>query len=146
MSYIAEDINQNVWIWLVPFRGRQLRLVFQDKGNSVARVFTGWDLKRKKVKKRFGSLSETEQEKIENKYHQMNPADFDDMMSEAEIASTTSIRLPGNIVEALKIVAKLEGEQKYQNMDYGASAAGGKDSIAIIGNAHQRSRSGLQVW
>jgi uncharacterized DUF497 family protein len=32
-------------------RGRQLRLVFQDKGNSVARVFTGWDLKRKKVKK-----------------------------------------------------------------------------------------------
>lgn len=68
------------------------------------------------MKKRFGSLSETEQEKIENKYHQMNPADFDDMMSEAEIASTTSIRLPGNIVEALKIVAKLEGERKYQNM------------------------------
>jgi hypothetical protein len=26
-------------------------------------------------------------------------------------------------------------------MDYGASAAGGKDSVAIIGNAHQRSRS-----
>jgi len=72
--------------------------------------------KGEKMKKRFGSLSETEQEKIENKYHQMNPADFDDMMSEAEIASTTSIRLPGKIVEALKIVAKLEGERKYQNM------------------------------
>ena len=33
-------------------RGRGLRLVFQDKGNSLARVFTGWDLKRKKKRKR----------------------------------------------------------------------------------------------
>jgi uncharacterized DUF497 family protein len=33
-------------------RGRRLRLVFQDKGNSLARVFTGWDLKRKKKRKR----------------------------------------------------------------------------------------------
>ncbi|MEW6608210.1 MAG: BrnT family toxin [bacterium] len=29
-------------------RGRRLRLVFQDKGNGLARVFTGWDLKQKK--------------------------------------------------------------------------------------------------
>ena len=29
-------------------RGRGLRLVFQDKGNGVVRVFTGWDLRRKK--------------------------------------------------------------------------------------------------
>jgi len=29
-------------------RGRQLCLVFQDKGNGLARVFTGWDLKRKR--------------------------------------------------------------------------------------------------
>ena len=29
-------------------RGRKLRLVFQDKGNGLARVFTGWDLKLKK--------------------------------------------------------------------------------------------------
>ena len=28
-------------------RGRRLRLVFQDKGNGLARVFTGWDLKPK---------------------------------------------------------------------------------------------------
>jgi hypothetical protein len=28
-------------------RGRQLRLVFQDKGNGCARLFTGWDLKGK---------------------------------------------------------------------------------------------------
>lgn len=29
-------------------RGRKLRLVFQDKGNGLARVFSGWDLKTKK--------------------------------------------------------------------------------------------------
>jgi uncharacterized DUF497 family protein len=29
-------------------RGRRLRLVFQDKGNGLVRVFTGWDLKLKK--------------------------------------------------------------------------------------------------
>ena len=29
-------------------RGRRLRLVFQDKGNGLVRVITGWDLKRKR--------------------------------------------------------------------------------------------------
>ena len=29
-------------------RGRRLRLVFQDKGDGVVRVFTGWDLQKKK--------------------------------------------------------------------------------------------------
>jgi uncharacterized DUF497 family protein len=33
-------------------RGRRLRLVFQDKGHGLARVFTGWELKRKKKGKR----------------------------------------------------------------------------------------------
>ena len=33
-------------------RGRKLRIVFQDKGNHVARVFTGWDLSPKKRGKR----------------------------------------------------------------------------------------------
>jgi len=33
-------------------RGRRLRLVFQDKGNRLARIFTGWDLKPKKKRKR----------------------------------------------------------------------------------------------
>jgi hypothetical protein len=68
------------------------------------------------MKKQFSNLSKAEQEKIEKKYHQMNPADFDDLMSEPETAATASIRLPGKIVEALKIVAKLEGERKYQTM------------------------------
>ena len=29
-------------------RGRELAIVFQDKGNGVVRVFTGWDLSSKK--------------------------------------------------------------------------------------------------
>ena len=32
-------------------RGRRLRLVFQDKGNAVARVFSGWELDPKKKKR-----------------------------------------------------------------------------------------------
>jgi len=32
-------------------RGRLLRLVFQDKGNRLARIFTGWDMKPKKKRK-----------------------------------------------------------------------------------------------
>ncbi|HEY6231242.1 MAG TPA: hypothetical protein VIW64_08255 [Pyrinomonadaceae bacterium] len=33
-------------------RGRELRVVFQDKGNGLIRVFTGWELKPKKKKKK----------------------------------------------------------------------------------------------
>ena len=33
-------------------RGRRLRLVFQDKGNGIARIFTGWELKPKKKKRK----------------------------------------------------------------------------------------------
>lgn len=29
-------------------RGKRLRLVFQDKGNGLVRVITGWELKRKR--------------------------------------------------------------------------------------------------
>ena len=32
-------------------RGRRLRLIFQDKGDGLARVFTGWELKLKKKKR-----------------------------------------------------------------------------------------------
>lgn len=32
-------------------RGRRLRLVFQDKGNGVVRVFTGWQLRGSKKRK-----------------------------------------------------------------------------------------------
>lgn len=33
-------------------RGRRLRLILQDKGNRLARVFTGWELKPAKKEKR----------------------------------------------------------------------------------------------
>ena len=32
-------------------RGRKLRLVFQDKGQGLVRIFTGWELRRKKKKR-----------------------------------------------------------------------------------------------
>ena len=32
--------------------GRTLRLVFQDKQNRLARIFTGWELKPKKKRRR----------------------------------------------------------------------------------------------
>jgi uncharacterized DUF497 family protein len=32
--------------------GRHLRLVFQDKGKGLVRIFTGWELKREKKSKR----------------------------------------------------------------------------------------------
>lgn len=68
------------------------------------------------MKKRFGDLSKAEQEKIEMEYHQVNPDEFDDLMSVAKTYTTVSIRLPGELVEALKVVAKLEGERGYQSM------------------------------
>lgn len=33
-------------------RGRGLRLVFQDKGGGLARVFTGWELRKSPKRKR----------------------------------------------------------------------------------------------
>ena len=33
-------------------RGRKLRLVLQDKGNGLARVFSGWELTSRKKKKK----------------------------------------------------------------------------------------------
>jgi uncharacterized DUF497 family protein len=33
-------------------RGRRLRLVFQDKGKGLVRIFSGWELKPKKKRKK----------------------------------------------------------------------------------------------
>jgi hypothetical protein len=69
-----------------------------------------------KMKKRLDDLSSAEQEKIELEYRQMDPAEFDDLMSEAKTCATASVRLPGELVELLKVVAKLEGERGYQSL------------------------------
>ena len=68
------------------------------------------------MKKRFSDLSKADQEKIELEYHQMNPAEFDDLLSQAKTNTTASICLPGELVGTLKVVAKLEGERGYQSM------------------------------
>ncbi len=68
------------------------------------------------MKKRFSDLSKAEQEKTELEYHQMNPSNFDNLMSQAKTAATVSIRLPSDLVETLKMVAKLEGERGYQSL------------------------------
>ena len=59
--------------------------------------------------KRLDNLSRAEQEKIELEYHQMDPVEFDDLMSQAKTCATASVRLPGELVELLKVVAKLGG-------------------------------------
>lgn len=51
----ARDERQFVDVYVLDGntdRGRYLRLVFQDKGNGLVRIFTGWDLKRKRKRKR----------------------------------------------------------------------------------------------
>jgi len=68
------------------------------------------------MKKRFGKLSKAEQEKIELEYHQMKPDEFDEQMSNAKKHAADSIRLPGEMVETLKIVAELKGERDYQTI------------------------------
>jgi predicted DNA binding CopG/RHH family protein len=70
----------------------------------------------KKMKKQFGKLSKAEQEKIESKYHQMKPEEFDELMSEAKQHTPDTVRLPSQLVEALKILAELEGEPRYQTL------------------------------
>jgi hypothetical protein len=46
----------------------------------------------------------------------MNPAEFNQQMSKARKCVARSIRLSGGLVEALKVVAELEGEREYQTM------------------------------
>jgi hypothetical protein len=46
----------------------------------------------------------------------MRPEEFDDVMAGAETHATASIRLPGDMVDILKVVAKVEGERGYQSM------------------------------
>ena len=68
------------------------------------------------VIKNFSSLSKSEQAKIELAYHQMKPEEFDDRMSKAETHATASVRLPGELVDRLRVVARAEGERGYQSM------------------------------
>lgn len=46
----------------------------------------------------------------------MDPAEFDRQMAMAKKHVATSIRLSSKMIEALKVVAELEGEREYQSM------------------------------
>ena len=68
------------------------------------------------MKKRFGKLPKAEREKIEARYHRMKPEKLDEVMSQAKRHAPNAIRLPAQLVKALKIVAESEGESGYQAM------------------------------
>ena len=68
------------------------------------------------MKRQFGKLSQGEREKIEARYHQMKPADFDERMSRAKRHRPSAIRLPAKLVETLQTLADSEGEPEYQTM------------------------------
>jgi predicted DNA binding CopG/RHH family protein len=72
--------------------------------------------KEKKMKKQFSKLSKAKQEKIELAYQHMKPEEFDEPMSQAKRHTPAAIRLPAQLVEALKAVADSEGEPVYQTM------------------------------
>ena len=68
------------------------------------------------MKKQFGKLSKSEQEKVESDYHRMKPEEFGKVMSRAESHSPNAIHLSPRLVKRLKTVAKSEGEPEYQAM------------------------------
>jgi predicted DNA binding CopG/RHH family protein len=68
------------------------------------------------MKKRFGKLIGAEREKIEAQYHRMKPQDLDETMASARRHTPSTIRLPRQLVQALKKVAESEGEAEFQTM------------------------------
>ena len=68
------------------------------------------------MKKQFSRLTKSDQEKIEFEYHQMNPDEFDELMSQAKLHTPDAVRIPRKLARNLKTIAKLEGEPTYQSM------------------------------
>ena len=68
------------------------------------------------MKSEFAKLSRVEQEKVELEYHRMQPETFDELMAGGKPHSPDAIRLPRRLVEALKTVAKTEGEPEYKSI------------------------------
>ena len=68
------------------------------------------------MNKRVARLTKAPREKVETKYHRMKPEDLDESMSVARRHTPATIRLPQQLVQTLKTVAKSEGEAEYQAM------------------------------
>jgi len=68
------------------------------------------------MRKKFGKLDKAQQAKVERAYHEIDPCAFDEIMSKAKKFAPEVVRLPGNMVEVLKALARLQGEREYQTM------------------------------
>ena len=69
------------------------------------------------MRKQFGKLSKTEQEKVEIAwYHEQSSREFDDVMRRASSHNPDVIRLPARLTATLKKLEKKEGEPEYQLM------------------------------
>ncbi len=68
------------------------------------------------MNKRFEKLSESEQAATELAYHQMQPEDFETMMTKAKHHAPAALRLPTALVVRLQIVAASAGESEYEQM------------------------------
>jgi hypothetical protein len=64
----------------------------------------------------FRKLPKAQREAVETEYHAMNPRVFDEAMARAKRHSPAAIRLPRQLVQRLKTVAKAKGEAEYQSM------------------------------
>jgi hypothetical protein len=70
----------------------------------------------KKMKKRISDLSSAEREKVEADYHQMQPEDFAELLTQAEWHKPATLRLPATLLETLQALSELAGEPDYQTM------------------------------
>ncbi len=68
------------------------------------------------MKKRIRDLSAVEREQLEEAYHQMSPADLDELMAHATRYLPVMFHLPEALVERLEALAEVSGESQYQTM------------------------------
>ena len=68
------------------------------------------------MKKQFARLSKSEQQQVQDWYHQQKPQEFDHLLPGATTHSPNVIKLPARLTATLKNLAKKEGEPDYQSM------------------------------
>ncbi|MBI1761039.1 MAG: hypothetical protein HYR56_06335 [Acidobacteria bacterium] len=68
------------------------------------------------MKKQIRELAAVERAQLEEAYHQMNPADLDELMAHATSYQPVLFHLPEALVTQLKALAEVTGESGYQTM------------------------------
>ena len=71
------------------------------------------------MKKRFGTLSKREQERVEAQYHAKSAEEFDLLMTRAKRHSPDVIKVPARLATKLRIRAEREGKRDYEAMVLG---------------------------